>query len=81
MDQLDGHQQMAAGIHAIFSQGQGVPVSSAHAERVVEMKLWLAAIVNGQLQIVDTAQAKKPVGEALPLFDEKAGNGTPPNKD
>jgi hypothetical protein len=73
---------MAAGIHAIFSQGQGVPVSSAHAEKVVEMKLWLAAIANGQLKIVDTAQERiKPLGEALPLFDEKEGNGTPPNKD
>jgi hypothetical protein len=66
---------MAAGIHAIFSQGQGVPVSSAHAEKVVEMKLWLAAIANGQLKIIDTAQAKKPIGEPLPLFDEKPPEG------
>jgi len=72
---------MAAGIHAIFSQGQGVPVSSAHAERVVEMKLWLAAIVNGQLQIVDTA-VPTPVKVPIKAGKEgKEGNGTPPNKD
>jgi len=53
--QPDGHQQMALRIHQIFSQGQGVQVSSAQAEAVVELKLWLAAIVNGQLKIVDTA--------------------------
>jgi hypothetical protein len=54
--QMDGHQQMAAKIHQIFSQGQGVPISSAQAEQVVEMKLWLAAVANGQLRVLDTAQ-------------------------
>ncbi len=58
--QPDGHQQMALAIHQIFSQGQGVPVSSAHAERVVEMKLWLAAIANGQLKILDTGVVPTP---------------------
>ncbi len=55
--QPDGHQQMALAIHQVFSQGQGVPVSSAHAEKVVEMKLWLAAVASGQLKVVDTAKA------------------------
>jgi hypothetical protein len=53
--QMDGHQQMAAKIHSVFAQGQGVQVSSAQAEQIVEMKLWLAAIANGQLKIVDLA--------------------------
>lgn len=54
--QQEGHQQMAMKIHQVFSQGQGVPISSAQAEQVVEMKLWLAAVANGQLRILDTAQ-------------------------
>ena len=58
--QMDGHQQMALAIHQVFAQGQGVPVSSAAAEKVVEMKLWLAAIANGQLKIVDTAAPTVP---------------------
>lgn len=78
----DGHQKMALAIHNIFSQGQGVPVSSAHAERVVEMKLWLVAVASGQLKIVDTAKTGKPIGEKVPIFDEEPpkgeGNGTPP---
>lgn len=78
MEQPDGHQQMAASIHSIFSQGQGVPVSSAAAERVVEMKLWLAAIVNGQLKIVDTAV---PAPVKIPIKEGKEGNGTPPKPD
>jgi hypothetical protein len=67
--QPDGHQQMALAIHQVFSQGQGVPISSAHAEKVVEMKLWLAAIANGQLKIVDTGKPVVP-----PPGD---GNGAP----
>jgi len=66
-NELDGHQKMALGIHTIFSKGEGVPVSSVIAEQVAEMKLWLAAIVNGQLKIVDTAMEE--------------GNGTKPPKD
>lgn len=62
--QADGHQQMAMRIHQIFSQGQGVPISSAQAEQVVEMKLWLAAIANGQLRILDTA--KMPTDDGAP---------------
>jgi hypothetical protein len=60
---------MALAIHQVFSQGQGVPISSAHAEKVVEMKLWLAAIANGQLKIVDTGKPVVP-----PPGD---GNGAP----
>lgn len=63
--QVDGHQQMASRIHQIFAQGQGVQVSSAQAEAVVEIKLWLAAIANGQLRIIDTkavAPAPSPIG-------------------
>ena len=78
-EQLDGHQQMAAQIHGVFSNGAGVQVSSAQAERVVEMKLWLAAIANGQLRILDTAAVQKPVGEAIPIFDEKPDGDQPPN--
>jgi hypothetical protein len=71
---VDGHQQMAARIHQIFSQGAGVQVSSAQAEAVVELKLWLAAIANGQLRVLDTAAAPA----AVP--DIPAGNGdAPPN--
>jgi len=77
--QPDGHQQMAMRIHQIFSQGQGVQVSSAQAEAVVELKLWLAAIANGQLVVVDTAKQVKPVGEAVPIFDEKPDGESPPN--
>lgn len=58
--QVDGHQQMAARIHGVFATGAGVQVSSAQAEAVVEMKLWLAAIANGQLKIVDTGTAAAP---------------------
>jgi hypothetical protein len=58
--QMDGHQQMAAKIHSVFAQGQGVQISSAQAEQVVEMKLWLAAVANGQLRVLDTAQAGTP---------------------
>lgn len=74
----DGHQQMAARIHGVFAQGAGVQVSSAQAEAVVEMKLWLAAIANGQLRILDQAAQQKPIGEAVPIFDEKPGD-QPPN--
>lgn len=74
----DGHQQMAARIHGVFANGAGVQVSSAQAEAVVEMKLWLAAIANGQLRILDTAAQQKPVGETVPIFDEPPG-GKPPN--
>jgi len=77
--QPDGHQQMAMRIHQIFSQGQGVQVSSAQAEAVVELKLWLAAIANGQLVVVDTKAQAKPIGEAVPIFDEKPGGDAPPN--
>ena len=56
----DAHQQMAARIHGVFAQGQGVQVSSAQAEAVVEMKLWLAAIANGQLVLTDTAVPPAP---------------------
>ncbi len=78
--QADGHQQMAARIHAIFSTGQGVQVSSAQAEAVVELKLWLAAIANGQLVVTDTKANQKPIGEAVPIFDEKPkDDGTPSN--
>ena len=58
--QPDGHQQMAIRLHSLLAQGQGVPISSAQAEQVVEMKLWLAAIANGQLRILDTAQGRGP---------------------
>jgi len=69
----DGHQQMAARIHGVFATGQGVQVSSAQAEAVVEMKLWLAAIANGQLKIIDTATLQPvPKGEG-------EGDGAPPN--
>jgi hypothetical protein len=71
--QMDGHQQMAARIHNIFAQGAGVQVSSAQAEAVVELKLWLAAIVNGQLKIVDQA-APTVVPPLTPGSD-----GAPPN--
>lgn len=57
---VDGHQQMAARIHGVFATGAGVQVSSAQAEAVVEMKLWLAAIANGQLKITDTAASPAP---------------------
>ncbi len=74
----DGHQQMAARVHSIFANGAGVQVSSAQAEAIVEMKLWLAAIANGQLVIIDTAKQAKPVGEAVPIFDEKPEDGGAP---
>lgn len=48
------HQNMAAVIHQIFSKPPGIQCSSADAEKIVEIKSWLAAIVNGQLQITDT---------------------------
>ncbi len=67
--QVDGHQQMAARIHSVFAQGQGVQVSSAQAEAVVEMKLWLAAIANGQLRILDMAAAQQAAGETPPPGD------------
>lgn len=54
--QPDGHQSMALAIHKIFSQDGGVPISSLVSEQVSEMKLWLGAIANGQLKIIDTAQ-------------------------
>ena len=70
----DGHKQMAARIHGVFAQGAGVQVSSAQAEAVVEMKLWLAAIANGQLRILDTAaQGPTPVPTPAP-----GGNGDAP---
>lgn len=71
--QPDGHQKIALGIYQIFSEG--VPVSSAKSEQISEMKLWLAAIANGQLKIIDTAELQKPVGEGVPLFDEKPPGG------
>jgi len=77
--QPDGHQQMALRIHQIFSQGQGVQVSSAQAEAVVELKLWLAAIVNGQLKIVDTKAVEAgapPVPPVPPLAP--VPDATPP---
>ena len=74
--QPDGHQQMALSIHTIFTQGAGVPISSTASERVSEMKLWLAAIANGQLKIIDLAAPPVPV--PVPI---KEGNGTPPNED
>jgi len=72
--QPDGHQKIALGIFQIFNEG--VPVSSAKSEQVSEMKLWLAAIANGQLKIIDTAAAQKPVGEKVPLFDEDPPAGS-----
>lgn len=51
-EELNGHQRMAVQIHNVFSSGQGVPVSSAQAEAVVEMKMWLRAIAEGQLHVV-----------------------------
>ena len=74
--QVDGHQQMALSIHKIFSQDGGIPISSLVSEQVSEMKLWLGAIANGQLRIVDTAQTVPPKG-----LEEKDPDGTPPNKD
>lgn len=55
--QPDGHQKIALSIFQIFNEG--VPVSSAKSEQVSEMKLWLAAIANGQLKVVDTAEKKE----------------------
>ncbi len=72
--QPDGHQQMALRIHQIFSQGQGVQVSSAQAEAVVELKLWLAAIVNGQLKIIDT-RAPAAAAAVPPLTPVPGGEG------
>ncbi len=63
--QVDGHQSMALAIHKIFSQDGGIPISSIMSEQVSEMKLWLSAIINGQLKIIDTAQAV-PVKEEDP---------------
>lgn len=74
--QVDGHQQMAARVHSIFAQGQGVQVSSAQAEAVVEIKLWLAAIANGQLKVIDTAPQAGPEGMSIPTGPL---DGTPPN--
>ncbi len=74
-EQPDGHQQMALAIHQIFAQGQGVPVSSAHAEKVVEMKMWLAAIANGQLKIVDTGVAPTPIPKDPPPEIPTGSNG------
>jgi hypothetical protein len=72
--QMDGHQQMAAKIHQIFSQGQGVPISSAQAEQVVEMKLWLAAVANGQLRVLDTAQIAPTPPTPPPVVPDAAAN-------
>jgi len=75
--QPNTHQKMAASIHGIFAQGQGIQVSSAQAETVVEMKLWLAAIANGQLRITDTAQPVTP--DLPPKIPEGANDGAPTN--
>ncbi len=66
--QPDGHQVIALGILQIFTEG--VPVSSTMSEKVSEMKLWLAAIANGQLKIIDTA--------AVPLPDKTPPADPPP---
>ncbi len=76
--QPDGHQQMAMRVHQLFSQGQGVPISSAQAEQVVEIKLWLAAIANGQLVVVDTKQVA-PTPPAPPAPPEPPDGDTPPH--
>jgi len=69
--QPDGHQKIALGIFQIFNEG--VPVSSAQSEQVSEMKLWLAAIANGQLKIVDTAVV--PPADPPPADPPAGSNG------
>jgi len=71
------HQKMAASVHAVFAAGQGIQISSAQAEQVVEMKLWLAAIANGQLQIVDMNAPQTPAPP--PLTPDPAADGADPN--
>jgi len=70
--QPDGHQKIALGIFQIFNEG--VPVSSAKSEQVSEMKLWLAAIANGQLKIVDTAAIPDTPPVDPPPADPPAGS-------
>jgi hypothetical protein len=75
----DSHQKMALAVHQVFSQGQGVPISSTVAEQMVEMKLWLAAIANGQLKIIDTnlPQVDQPPVDPPPPGNNGDGAETP----